>query len=163
MASELYHVRAELKRQLLLGKDDELKGPGIVTIHDFGEDYHSSLKDLDQQLDNPLRTYTDDIWRNPRLFSWLNDDTSSLLLVKGTFDSTARVAVFGAELADHIVQQEPLAYVACTPAILNSFSLPFRFDTAQVLRHLAIQALLNLERRISAEFLIDTLDKFAGS
>lgn len=64
---------------------------------------------LPQNSRRTLQTCTDDIRRHHQLFSWLNDDASTLLLVKDTFDSTARVAVFGAKLADHVFQEEPQA------------------------------------------------------
>ncbi|CAH0045471.1 unnamed protein product [Clonostachys solani] len=111
---------------------------------------------------DPFEAYRDDIWAHPHLSSWIGAGKSSILLLQGNHDSRDRSRIFAAELADHIVEkQKPVAYMLYKPTLPGSCHPPFPIEEAEVLRHLAIQALQTVADCGSIQVLADLVEWFS--
>ncbi|CAH0002205.1 unnamed protein product [Clonostachys byssicola] len=111
---------------------------------------------------DPFEAYGDDIWAHPQLSSWIGAGKSSILLLQGSHDSRGRSGIFGAELADHIADtKKPVAYMVYKPTLPGSCRPPFPIEEAEVLRHLAIQALQTVADCTSVQVLTDLVESFS--
>ncbi|CAH0032601.1 unnamed protein product [Clonostachys rhizophaga] len=111
---------------------------------------------------DPVEAYRDDIWAHPQLSSWIGAGKSSILLLQGNHDSRGRSGIFGAELADHTVgRKKPVAYMVYKPMLPGSCHPLFPIEEAEVLRHLAIQALQTVADCTSVQVLTDLVESFS--
>jgi nucleoside phosphorylase len=111
---------------------------------------------------DPFEAYRDDIWAHPQLSSWIGAGKSSILLLQGSHDSRGRSGIFGAELADHIADKKNhVAYMVYKPTLPGSCLPPFPIEEAEVLRHLAIQALQTVADCTSVQVLTDLVESFS--
>ncbi|UPK97526.1 hypothetical protein LCI18_008461 [Fusarium solani-melongenae] len=156
-------LRDELERQLYQLTADRPQVPGVTFVRDLGVEHLFALQSLSRQLADPVRTYTSDIWHNPQVATWAKTDSSSLLLVQGNYDSAPRLALFGAQLAEHICQQAPGAYAPSELVSHASDSLPFRLTAAQMMRHIAIQALRRVVCPASLSLLVEITNDFGDA
>ncbi|KAK3694522.1 hypothetical protein B0T22DRAFT_452710 [Podospora appendiculata] len=63
--------------------------------------------------------YTDDIWANDRLQSWLSSGNPSLLLLQGTSQSAKRLESFSLELVEYLEDKSPVLVKRRVPILLQ--------------------------------------------
>ncbi|KAK5998902.1 hypothetical protein PT974_01286 [Cladobotryum mycophilum] len=84
------------------------------------------------------------IWHDPKLISWIDDKSSSLLLVHGTQESVDGLHIFGAQLAT-VLSKQTRAIVYVAGGVWETLGSDERdamvMDSVQILRHVAIQVL----------------------
>ena len=86
---------------------------------------------------NPVKVNVNAVWEHSDLIAWASSETSSVLVLQGSFTSKDQLRRFSIEICDYLERKQPLIYILHEP---NVYSF-LKMDEKHLLRQLAMQGL----------------------